>query len=466
MLTDMGAVTRTIKTLIEKEVALQGTTVTTTAAPPDRPSANNLVSVYLYHVIETPESRNFEPARGTGPVPVQQAPLHLALQYIITVLHDSGTDNLDSDTLTEQKLIGFVARALHDFPAITKNTTSGGVIVMDQDLALQNAIIELILRPATKEESVTFWSAEQTRVARLSLFVEARVFVLEPKPPAFLPGIVLSVGEFIFPGSGPQLSGSHNAVAFRVPPSVGSTLQIVTASPARVALFPVDDPPVLPTLGGVELQALDNDLVTLEGVGLTPGRPTLILQRSDFVVRIPLQPNPPLSQNDTWDFEVRSTSVAFRVRRQARGFSGTDTSLSDVLLVPGIYTARVNLDDDRFQGHPRGSNDTAFAVTPQIASVAPEIPATPGNYILSIVADYLEDDAVQIDLGIGGNSLVERAAADASLLDGKFEVVDGSTVRFRLPTGATPPSADRPLTVRFVVNGATATPAWLTAEAT
>src|SRR5258706_16099247 len=101
MLTDLASFTRTIKTLVERELALQSATVTTTAAPPDRPSENNLVSVYLFHVVETPESRNFEPLRGTGPVPVQQTPMHLVLQYIVTVLHDSGTGNLDGDTLTE-----------------------------------------------------------------------------------------------------------------------------------------------------------------------------------------------------------------------------------------------------------------------------------------------------------------------------------------------------------------------------
>src|SRR5262249_55988603 len=159
-------------------------------APPDRPSQPNLVSVYLFHVIETPESKNFPPLRGTGPVPVQQAPMHLVLQYIVTALNDSGTDNPDDDTLAEQKFIGFIARAVHAFPLITAATMIDGHQILDQELVLQKSSIELILRPAPKEESVAFWGTEQTKVTRLSLFVEARVFILEPKPPAVLPGIV------------------------------------------------------------------------------------------------------------------------------------------------------------------------------------------------------------------------------------------------------------------------------------
>jgi hypothetical protein len=459
MLTDLASVTRTLKELFQRELATQGATIVATAAPPDRPSQNNLVSVYLFHVIESPESKNFAPLRGTGPVPVQQAPMHLILQYIVTALHDSGTDNPDGDTLTEQKFVGFIARAVHDFPVINANTTIGGVPILDDELVRQKSTIEIILRPAPKEESVAFWGTEQTKVTRLSLFVEARVFILEPKPPVLLPGIVLSVGQFIFPGTGPQLSASRNTIAFRLPPSVGSGLQTVTAAPARVALFPNVDPPTTPAPGGFDPAVLDNDRVTLEGAGLTPGRPTLFLQRADFSVKVPLAP--PLAENAAWQFEVLSSSITFRVRRTVRAFLGNATGLSDVLLVPGIYTARVNLDDDRFQGHPRGSNAIAFAVTPQIASVGPAVPAATNTYTLQILADYLADPNLRIDIGIGGSALVPRLTTDPTLPDGKFEIVDGSTLRFKLPTGTTPPSAVNPLPVRLMVNDATATPAWL-----
>src|SRR5215468_11017925 len=115
VLLDLGAVTRTLKNLITQELVTNGLvpSINVTAAPPDpEQSQPNLVSIYLFHVVESPEFRNLPPESGGSglPVPVQQAPMGVIMQYIISVLHRA-TDDLDADTLTEQKLLGFVARA-------------------------------------------------------------------------------------------------------------------------------------------------------------------------------------------------------------------------------------------------------------------------------------------------------------------------------------------------------------------
>jgi uncharacterized protein DUF4255 len=470
MLIDLGAVYRTLKNLIVKELAQHGAgVVTTTAAPPDRvPDEDNTISIYLFHLMESPESKNFPPLRGSGPVPVQQAPMGLILQYIITVIHTANSIP-EENTLREQKLLGFVARTIHDFPVVTPQTKIDNEDVLDDELALQKNSIELILRPAPKEETISFWATEQQKVSRLSLFVEARVLMLEPKPPLTLPGIVLSVGEFVFPGTGPQLTDSRNPIWFR--PPTEPDFRVVQASPARVALFPTADPPINPeppappVPGGVDDSVvLDNDLITLRGVGLRPGRPTLLLRRGDFSIRVPL--DLPAPTNAAWQFDVQSSSLSFRVRRQLRGALGASEVLSDVLLVPGLYSARLSLRDDRLQGMARTSNVVAFTVTPQIARVAAT--ATPNTYTLTIVADYLLDTGIEIDLSIAGLALqrVSPTAPPNTLVEGAFEVTGASSIDFMLPATLLPPasvpSPDHPLAVRLVVDGATATPAWLT----
>jgi hypothetical protein len=456
MLLDIGAVYRTLKSLIVKELAQHGATlVNTTAAPPDRvPDEDNTISIYLFHLIESPESKNFPPLRGGGAVPVQQAPMGLILQYIITVIHTANSIP-EQNTLLEQKLLGFVARTIHDFPVITPQTTiAGDNDILDSELKLQKNSLELILRPAPKEETISFWATEQQKVSRLSLFVEARVVMLEPKPPETLPGIVLSVGEFVFPGTGPQLTGSRNAIWFKPPTS--DSFRAVEASPARVALFPTVDPAVPAELE--DAVVLENDHITLQGVGLRPGRPSLLLRRGDFSIRVPLDLAPPT--NAAWEFDVQSSSLSFRVRRQLRGALGSSDVLSDVLLVPGSYSARLTLHDARFQGMPRSSNVVAFTVTPQIAEVAAT--ATTNRYTLTIVADYLSDAGIEIDLFVAGVALQQAT----TLVAGAFQVTGASTITFMLPATLLPPapvpSPTTPLAVRLVVNGATATPAWLT----
>ena len=63
MLIDLGSVYRTLKNLLVKELAEHGAGVVhTTAAPPDRvPDEDNTISIYLFHMVESPESKNFPP---------------------------------------------------------------------------------------------------------------------------------------------------------------------------------------------------------------------------------------------------------------------------------------------------------------------------------------------------------------------------------------------------------------------
>jgi hypothetical protein len=458
-MTDIGAVTRTLKKLVEEELKLTtGLAVTTTAAPLEpTTTGTNLISCYLYYALESPELKNAPPIGGGG---IQQAPMGLILQYILTALHQGAGGNQDADTLVEQNLMGAAARAIHDFPIITKDTvivdiTDTEVPILDPELAQQNNKIELNLRPAPSEETVTFWSTETSRLPRLSLFVEARVVVLEPKQPTSFPGIVLSVGSFVFPSAGAQLTSSQNALWFVLPESAGGIVQQVKLNPAQVALHPDDTS----ALGAIDPRLLQNNRLTLTGVGLAPQSRFLILERNGKRLKIALDTP---DDNPHWEISLTSSKVEVSVRRHVLAFVDDALAPTDATLEPGSYTARVVIEDPRFSGKPQSSSQLGFSIVPQILSVAPKA-ATPGTYRLVVLSDYLASGG-DILLGIGGNALSERPTGSPSLQPGQFEVVSSSIIELILATGASLPSAAHPLSVRFMVNGVNATPAWLEEE--
>ncbi|HVV50233.1 MAG TPA: Pvc16 family protein [Polyangia bacterium] len=472
MATDLGGVSRTLNALITQALAADGQAATVTYVAPDvAVTMNNLVSVFLFHVVESPEFKNLPPVSGSGPVPIQQAPMGLILQYMISVLHSSNTENPDGDALTEQKMIGLIARAIHDYPAITTKTTIQTTI-LDPALALQNNTIEFNLRPATIEEQFAFWSTQRERVVRLSLFVEARVLVMEPQPPVTFPGIVLSVGSFVFPGAGPQLADSRGVTWFQ-PPVAGMDLQSVAANPARATLLPRiarNNPPTpLEVQAAADLAALQaqdpvpphdrllqNAVVTLDGEGLTPGDLSLVLQKDQLEIIIdPTDPG-----NAAWQVEVTGSSLQFTVHRNVIAQTAPGAAPGDVLLAPGSYVARVLLADPRFDGKPRGSNEIAFTLVPQILAVGPATPAATNTYTLQIAGDYFTDAGADIDLAVNGSALTEITSG--TLAAGQFIVAGPGLLTFMLPSTAPTPGASTPLAVRLVVNGANGTPAWLT----
>src|SRR5689334_15103566 len=166
-ITDLGDVTETLKKLAETGLTLYGATDAffVSAASPDSTftSTNtNTVSVHLFHVIESPEFKNLPPKFGTGPAPVRLAPMGLILQYVISVFTPAGDDEttLNDGPLRQQQFLGFIARAIHDYPIITPKTTitlpgtSTPITILQKSLLERNATIDFNLRPAPKEEAV------------------------------------------------------------------------------------------------------------------------------------------------------------------------------------------------------------------------------------------------------------------------------------------------------------------------
>ena len=99
-------------------------------------SAQNHLSLYLYHVSEDPYYRNM-PGAGNDPPNVAKAPMGLCLYYILTAHHTS--DAVDMDPLTQQRLLGLALKTFHDLPVITDNTTIDGVNPVLPDRAPRTA---------------------------------------------------------------------------------------------------------------------------------------------------------------------------------------------------------------------------------------------------------------------------------------------------------------------------------------
>ncbi|HEX9297823.1 MAG TPA: Pvc16 family protein [Polyangiaceae bacterium] len=477
MLTNLGDVTETLKTVISETLRFDGVTqVVVTALPPDTEFAGPaaVVSVHLFHVTESPEFKNRVTSSALGPIPIQHAPMGLILQYAITVFTPAVSDPLvDDSALKQHRIIGVISRALHDFPLITEKTSlkfspTEEVFFLDPQLDRKTKL-ELILRPAPMEETLNFWSTEDKRVPRLMLFVEARIVVLEPKPPQFAPGIVLSVGQFVFTSSEPQLVNTRSVVRFK-PPGALSEVREVRASPARPALFDADGSAALADLAAISPDLLENNRLFIDGTGLGPGRRFLLLRIGGSTVKLALD-QPVVEQpadNVQWQFSATSSQVSLRVFRNVVDVLGTA-----ILILPGLYGVRVLVEDDRVgdRPRPRTSNELSFMVTPQIRSVQVTALRT---YELRIVGDYLVGSTTdvatrEIEFSVAGSVLTRRTTAGA-LASGEFRVVDsgpdkGARIDFVLPTDAPAPSEANPLAVRLVVNGATATPAWITAEA-
>jgi hypothetical protein len=495
-ITNLSDVTETLKTLVTVGLQLQSEqdAFTVTAASPDSNFGNdNAVSVHLFHAIESPEFKNLPPSFGTGPVPVRLAPLGLILQYVISVFTRTDDESLlDTGAKRQQRFLGYIARVIHDYPIISTSTSisiPGSTVpvpILQGTLVAANAKLAFNLRPAPKEEAISFWSSQEQHVPRFSLFVEGRVAVLEAQPPPVAPGIVLSVGQFIFPASTPQLFTTSSNVWFE-PPS--GPARMVLASPARVAMFDAPNsaalqelvPPALPP-GDPARNILQNNVLTIDATGLSPpGQRFLVLRSSvkSFSAKLSLdlapadQPPP----NGDWNLSATDSSVTASVFQNVFDVDSATTKA----VLPGIYGARVIVNDLRAgpTPRPRATNELAFPITPQILTAAPASPAASRTYAVRLVGKYL-NSSLDIQLSVGG--LVLHEINTGTPTDNQFFVPlippNGSTANdtdqlvLVLPvndpnTGKplVPPSNTNPVPVQLVINGATATPAWITVEA-
>ena len=298
--------------------------------PPERVSgAMNTINLYLYHAAEDSHYRNLV-GNLSDARPVQTKPMSLILYYILTTHHEV---NSNFDTVTEQRLMGYALKTLHDYSVIDDDTAISGTQVLHADLRGRDNRLEVTLRPVTPEDSIAFWSAEDRQTARLSAYYEVRYALLEPDPPRRLPGIVLSLGTFIVDLASPQLAGSRSAVTFTLPAQAGGGQQTIVASPARVR------PPGPPNA----------NRLTLLGTNLAIGQERRLhlrnarwRERAPELERVPVDPDLPQNAAAGWTIDEATDRIDITLGTQLT--VAVPAGPPVVLPVePGIYHARVEV---------------------------------------------------------------------------------------------------------------------------
>jgi hypothetical protein len=437
---NIAEVTQKIRDMIKARVdpfLAPAAATTTSVSPQSVTSGTNVVSVYLFHWVEDPFFKNQPPPpTGSGPVPVSHTPLALNLNYVVTAHNPDQTTDPDQRVMQEQRLLGLVAKAVHDEPLLTLDNGDE---------------FELILRPVGIEESVNFWSSDEQHLTRMSLYVEARIILLQPEPPKTVPGMVLSVNTFVFIGLGPQLTTSRSVLTI-VPPVIGA--RQLNAEPARVALFDPTDP--------VASELVDNNRLDLFGVDFGRGPRLLELESGAVRVRVAIDQSAP--QNANWEIFIAEGKISLRFwtavfdalsnAQVPRPALPPDPAVPPLL--PGVYTARV-VDDQ--PPRPRTSNAIAFAVIPQVKSVT----LISGNaYTLEISGTYLGEPSLQLELVVGSEILTLGAGTPPPAGSYALPAAGNSIVFQRTPVANELIDPAHPLPVNLRINGVNATPSWIT----
>jgi len=469
-LTDLSRITQTLTALLQQAL-VQVTNVTTiefSAAPPDDSAGTmpNVINVYLFHAMEDPHGKNWMPPQAmSAAVPVQQTPLALCLYYLVTATSTVTDEGPSVRSLIEQRLLGYVAQALHDYPVIDDDTVIPAILPAPPNVPLMETTglrgagnqIQIMLRPVSSDEAVNFWSAEQDRLARFSLFYEVRVALFEtPRFEGSAPP-VLSVAEFVAVSDRVTILRARSLLGFALPaghPLTDPTapFRFFEASPARPALFP---PGVAPATVPPR-----NNRITLEGAGLQGDQVTLSLEgpmaegvAAPATRRIRVSISRP--QNPDWEFEADGVRVSFSMRTAIVDDTGTALTL-----YPGLYRARVVVGTQISQETPprfieQSSADCAFAVAPQILSIAPiGGPATARQFRITLHGAILRDD-LDVSLTVAGRALIQNADLTGA---GRFNfaATNPDRIDFAIDTNV----FVTPVPIQLFIDGAEAPPAW------
>lgn len=466
-LTDISRVTDSLTTLLAQVLA-RDTNVANlevSAAPPDDDSGQlpNVISVHLFHVAEDSHSRNWTKDL-TASSPVQQTEMGLVLYYIVTARSTAAEFGGSERSLIEQRLLGYAARAFHDYPIVDDETVIPAIppalpnlpVLETTNLTGAGNQVQIILRPVGVDEAINFWSAEQDEVPRLSLFYEVRLVSLSTPPDEGSAPPVLSVADFVSVGPRLVLLCARSLLGFALPAGHPladpmSPFRFIAANPARVALFPAGlVPPTVPP---------ENNRVTLEGAGFRSDRTRVALEGPVAVGAVaPEMQRITVDLNDLanvdWSISGDSTRISLGVRTTL-----TDVAATAYTLYPGIYRARVIVgtqisDTPAPRFLEQSSADIGFAVAPQILDLVPTGgPVNARRFGITLFGAYLRNE-LDVKLNIAGQAL--QRDPDPTIA-GNFDFANNTAViDFAVDTTA----LASPVSVQLIINGAEAPPAW------
>lgn len=471
-------VTDTLIRLLDLNVErlVSGGPVNTVSRPPESLTGQTrALNMFLYHVAEDPNYKN-QPPVGSGTPPVATTPMALILYYILTAHHEA---NSAFDASVEQEIFGAALKTLHDYPFVDEATTVPGQgPVMNANLiAAGGAGLEISMRPVTPEEALGFWSSEQHQTARLSAYYEVRAVFLEPEPPTSYPGIVQSVGSYVFPINAPVLVESRSTMSVAPPPATGLLPYSLIARPARpVALTPAE-------IGGSPAA----DLI-LKGSSLSAGtRQSVVLRHSDFSRLTPPQRSivvdPALNSVNGWSVDIRSEEAAVTFGSALTYVDETGTQAT-IPLYPGTYMMAVEAEIGAYEQGTRRrpilerSNEVPVLRGAHIIGASAVAPNADFTLNISPAFDLARDNGVdpdELDIVLvvsgvaytrvlnaaaitgGAQFAVSTTAAGAPGPDG-LTLYTAATVSAR---GAFDPTVAAVHPVRLIIDGVDAAPFWL-----
>jgi hypothetical protein len=314
----IGAVTATLRNLLDKGISAEGGGLHTTTLPPEKAQTfgqadgAGRINLFLYQTQLNGAWRNMDMPRQIKPNETGQPPLALDLFYLLTAYE---RDDGDSSVIAH-RLLGRAMRVLHDHPLLGADEIR--TALPNNDLADQIERIRITPQPMAVEEFSKLWTTFQVGY-RISAAYHVSVVLIESTRSSRTPLPVLTRGAD---------DTGVNAQADLIPPF-----------PTLTSVSPVVQPP-----GSESSAVLGNDLLItghdLDGTNVSAE------------VSHPRLPNPvalPAPSNAT------ATAITVNLPNQPQNFPAGIYTISVSVIRPGETSKRT-------------TNALPFAVVPQILS--------------------------------------------------------------------------------------------------
>ena len=191
----IGAVTATLRSLLETEIAHEGGGLRVTTLPPDKaqtfnPAADGggWINLFLYHTQINPAWRNTSSPRQVKPNESGFPPLGLDLFYLVTAY-----EKMDGDSsVLAHRLLGRAMLVLHDHPLLGADEVRA--VVPDNDLADQIERVRITPHAMSLEDLSKLWMIFQTGY-RISAAYQVSLVLIDSRRSARTPLPVLTRGE-------------------------------------------------------------------------------------------------------------------------------------------------------------------------------------------------------------------------------------------------------------------------------
>ena len=423
-LLDLSLVTDAFLRLIERGINTSpewptGTLAKVVAHPPDRLAGDFTVGFYLYSISEDPHHKN-APAVSNPSLPLQFTPMPLQLYYLLTA-HSDLTG--DASTSREQLMMGLAMKSLRDRPHIDENSFVGPVRLFSNALVGRGNQFRVMMQPTMPHEAVQYWTAG-SQALRLSVHYQVSVVFLEPERQTSRAGRVLTYGVHTFVRGAPHIDYSLSRVAYALPDGTTPTVEL---RPAEV-----------PIGGDIEFR----------GSELTDDESRLLIQHASWSEAIE-------AEAATWGVTASDTRVLARVAE----FAGTERVLPGQYFATVVAVSNRTMPDGSLRRFENASNQVPFAVSPRIDTLV--FPGTiTGRWFSPAL---LPGDAIQLFVGAERLTRITPnpppPAPPNPPAGGQFQVIDDTTIQFRVPAGAVSGAV---VPVRLVIRGVESTPRWET----